>query len=83
MSEALTRLADAARNWGRRGDLSEVDRHFAGQVSELAALLSRSPFPHEEDLDSLRLLGCRLCQRVGAAHCREQQGCCFGFARAS
>lgn len=81
MSEALTRLADTARSWGRRGDLSDVDRHFACQVSEFAAFLSRSPFPHEEDLDSLRALGCRLCQRVGAANCREQQGnCCFGFS---
>lgn len=81
MSEALTRIADAARSWGQRGDLSEIDRHFASQVSELAAFLSRRPFPHEEDLDSLRLLGCRLCQRVGEASCREQRNrCCFGFA---
>lgn len=82
MSEALTRLADAARTWGRRGDLSDADRHFASQVSELASFLSRRPFPHEEDLDSVRILGCRLCQRVGAADCCKQQGnCCFGFAK--
>jgi len=84
MSEALIRLADTARTWGRRSDLSDIDRHFAGQVSELAAFLSRSPFPHEEDLDSLRALGCRLCQRVGEANCREHRGgCCLGFTESN
>lgn len=85
MSAILSRIVEAAQRWERRDDLSDWDRHFAAQVGELAATLARnSPFPHADDMDSLRLLSCRLCQRVGAANCREpESSCCLGFNQAA
>lgn len=83
MSQTLYRVAEVTQVWGQRGDLSENDRGFARDVSELAAFLSRRPFPHHEDVSSLQILGCRLCQRVGAVECRDQQSnCALGFAEA-
>jgi hypothetical protein len=80
MTDVLVHIAETARSWGTRADLPEGDRHFADQVGELAAFLSRRPFPHEDDMDSLRILGCRLCQRVGEARCRDQANdCCLGL----
>lgn len=81
MSEALIRIAETAHHWGRRDDLSANDRDFAHQVAELAFFLSRRPFPHEDDVGSLHILGCRLCRKVGAASCGERaDNCCLGLA---
>ena len=83
VSKALHRVAEIARSWGQRGDLSENDRGFAREVGELAAFLSHRPFPHQDDVSSLHILGCRLCQRVGAVECHERQrSCSLGFAEA-
>ncbi|HEX8987910.1 MAG TPA: hypothetical protein VF816_08115 [Rhodocyclaceae bacterium] len=83
MSQGLYRVAEVVEGWGRRGDLSESDRGFARDVRELAAFLSRRPFPHHEDVASLHILGCRLCQRVGAAECSTSQSrCALGFPEA-
>jgi hypothetical protein len=83
VSKSLHRVAEIARSWGQRGDLSENDRGFAREVGELAAFLSHRPFPHQDDVSSLRILACRLCQRVGAVECHEQQSSCsLGFAEA-
>ncbi|MDD5249230.1 MAG: hypothetical protein PHY45_09600 [Rhodocyclaceae bacterium] len=84
MSTVLHRVAEIAQTWGQRGDLSENDRGFAREVGELAAFLSGRPFPNEDDVSSLHLLGCRLCRRVGAVKCGEQQSdCSLGFAASS
>ena len=82
MTDVLSHIAETARTWGKRDDLPEGDRHFADEVGELASFLSLRPFPHEDDVDSLRILGCRLCQRVGASNCREQSNdCCLGLPK--
>lgn len=83
MSAVLQRVAETARNWGRRADLSPGDRYLATQMDHLASYLARHPFPHAEDVASLRILSCRLCQRIGAANCAsEPKACCMGFAPA-
>jgi hypothetical protein len=72
-----------ALTWQRRDGLSESDRGLAREVRELAHLLSHRPFPHQEDLKSLHILGCHLCRRVGDVKCEEQQyNCALGFAEA-
>ncbi|MGE5467053.1 MAG: hypothetical protein ACM3Y9_06470 [Ignavibacteria bacterium] len=82
MGKRFHRVAEVARNWERRVDLSESDRGFAREVGELANFLSRRPFPHQDDVSSLHILGCRLCQRIGAAECRERQSACqLGFSQ--
>lgn len=81
MSEVLKRVAETARQWGSREDLSPGDRYLASQMDHLATYLSRATFPHVEDVDSLHILTCRLCQRIGAASCREAtETCCMGFS---
>jgi hypothetical protein len=84
MPKRLYRVAQVTQTWGQRRDISDSDRGFARDVSELAACLSHRPFPHQDDLSSLHILGCRLCQRVGADGCEEQQSNCeLGFSEAS
>lgn len=83
MTEVLHRVAETARSWGRRDDLSPGDRYMASQMGDLAAYLAGRPFPHDDDLASLRILSCRLCRRIGAANCfDEAQACSMGFAAA-
>lgn len=84
MNPVLDRVAEAARDWGRREDLSPGDRYLASQMGHLASFLARKPFPHGEDVDSLHILSCRLCQRIGANSCRdESEACCMGFNAAA
>lgn len=83
MSKKFHRVAEMALAWEQRGDLSEGDRSVAHEVGELAAFLSRRPFPHQDDVSSLHILSCRLCRRVGAVCCSERQSdCAMGFAEA-
>jgi hypothetical protein len=83
MPKIFHQVAEVTLAWQRRGDLSENDRGFAREVSELASFLSHRPFPHQDDVHSLHILGCRLCHRVGDVGCREQQSSCkLGFAEA-
>jgi len=84
MSPALERVAETARNWGLREDLSPGDRYLALQMDHLASFLCGKPFPHGEDVDCLHILSCRLCQRIGADCCRnETEACCMGFSTAA
>jgi hypothetical protein len=83
MPKKFHRVAEVALNWQRRVDLSENDRGFARDVGELADLLAHRPFPHQDDVSSLHILGCRLCRRLGGVECRKQQSDCkLGFAEA-
>lgn len=83
MSKTFHRVAEITLHWQRRVDLSESDRGFAREIGELASYLSRRPFPHEDDVKSLHILGCRLCRRVGDDACGERQSNCkLGFASA-
>lgn len=84
MSPVLERVAETARHWGRREDLSPGDRYIALQMDHLASFLSRKPFPPGDDVDCLHVLSCRLCQRIGADRCRqENEACCMGFSTAA
>jgi hypothetical protein len=74
--DVLAHIAETAHAWSRRADLPATDRSFATEVGELAAFLSVRLFPHAEDVDALRVLGCRLCRRVGAANCDDPAGDC-------
>lgn len=83
MPERLDRIAKVTQVWGLRADLAESDRRFARKVGELADFLSHRPFPHQDDLNSLYILGCRLCRRIEAVECCDpQSNCVLGFAQA-
>ena len=81
MDQTFDKAARRAREWAMRSGLSDSNRTLCLIVSALAESLCDGGYIETEDVESLVLLGCELCRRLGeSGGCVAPEACPLGLA---
>jgi hypothetical protein len=65
MTNRYSRLADAAMTWTTERHRPEQERRQAMAIVSISKMLHERRFPHECEVEVLRLLVCKLCSESG------------------